>query len=93
MIRIAHDATPQHRAAPTPALNADRARLLELLGGEGSDALTIAELRDRGVQMPGQAIYELELAGYPVERVRLRLTESHRTIGYRLGGPPQPPAA
>jgi hypothetical protein len=65
----------------------DRARLLDLLGGDESEPLTTADLRERGVRMPGQAIYELELDGYPVERV-YHHSQARRckVLGYRLGG-------
>jgi len=68
-----------------PAETSDRARLLRALTDAEGAALTISDLRDRGVQMPGQALYELELEGYPVERVRAA-GGSRRggSIGYRL---------
>lgn len=47
----------------------DRERVLRLLDGD-ADGLTISDLQARGVQMPGHALYELELDGYPIERVR-----------------------
>ncbi len=71
--------------ADVPPDTSDRARLLRaLLAAEGR-ALTISDLRDRGVQMPGQALYELELDGYPVERVHRPGGPRHGgTVGYRL---------
>jgi len=71
--------------ADIPSDTSDRARLLSALAAAEGEALTISDLRDRGVQMPGQALYELELEGYPVERVRV--TGGSRrggTVGYRL---------
>jgi TPP-dependent 2-oxoacid decarboxylase len=60
-------------------------QVLKLLSGPGSAALTMAEMRERGVRAPGQAIYELELAGYPVERVYRDADARHnRVLGYRL---------
>ena len=48
----------------------DRARVLQLLTAQPDDAtLSIGDLRDGGVWHPAQAIYELVLAGYPVQRV------------------------
>ena len=66
----------------------DRARLLSLLDADLDDAPTIADLRASGVRMPGQAIYELEVDGYPVERIRRRGDARRRGgIGYRLPRP------
>jgi hypothetical protein len=63
----------------------DCARLLHVLDAAEGDGLTIGDLRERGIQMPGQAIYELELDGYPVERVRPRGSARRcRVLGYRL---------
>ena len=68
-----------------PAETSDRARLLRALAAAEGEALTISDLRDRGVQMPGQALYELELEGYPVERVRAAgCSRRGGSIGYRL---------
>jgi hypothetical protein len=79
----------EHAHTTAPA-RADRARLLNLLDAGHDDAPTMDDLRARGVTMPGQAIYELEVDGYPVERVRRRSGSHHRGgIGYRL----RPPAA
>jgi hypothetical protein len=70
------------------SVDSDRARLLHLLASVDTDPLTIADLRERGIRMPGQAIYELELDGYPVERVHYRgRTRGCSIIGYRLGEP------
>jgi hypothetical protein len=75
--------TPQALADTT-----NRARLLDLLCAEQGEAPTMADLRQRGVQMPGQALYELELDGYPVERVRHRArTRGCGSVGYRLSDP------
>ncbi|MDQ6774830.1 MAG: hypothetical protein M3071_01115 [Actinomycetota bacterium] len=63
----------------------DRARLLHALDAAEGDALTIGDLRERGIEMPGQAIYELEVDGYPVERVSRRSSERRgRVLGCRL---------
>lgn len=78
---------PRHTPAAPPATS-DRARLLDLLGTEQGEALTISDLRERGVRMPGQAIYEIELDGYLVERVRrCGRTRPCTVVGYRLGAP------
>lgn len=65
----------------------DRSRLLRLLGNR-DHPLTIGELRELGVERPGEAIYELELEGYPVERVRRhRSSGAGRSVSYRLEAP------
>lgn len=47
--------------------------------------LTIADLRQAGVAMPGQALYELQLAGHRVTRVYGRDADHRRRmLGYRL---------
>lgn len=68
--------------------DANRALLLELLDTGLDDAPTMAELRRHGVIMPGQALYELELDGYPLERVHRRPVNGHGTgvVAYRLPG-------
>jgi hypothetical protein len=82
----APNSTPTRQTPHRPTGISDRARLLQLLDAADGDTLTIGDLRERGIQMPGQAIYELELDGYPVERVHLRVS-AHRgaVLGYRLG--------
>lgn len=91
MTRTAHRSALHNLIVPKPVLHPDRARLLDLLASAESDPLTITELRDRGVHNPGHAIYELELDGYQVERVRHhRPAHSHHTIGYRVAGPRSP---
>ncbi len=78
------------RQTQGPAGISDRARLLHVLDAAEGDALTISDLRERGIEMPGQAIYELELDGYTVERVNRRTFERRgRVLGYRLTPTPQ----
>jgi len=82
---MAHDEPkPTHtRETPqTPADTSNRARLLHVLNAAKGVALTMDDLRERGIQMPGQMVYELELDGYPVDRVHRR-----SIVGYRLGAP------
>ena len=62
----------------------DAARVLTLLGGDERGALTIAALREHGVQAPAQAIYELQLDGYEIDRVPCESSDRRMTIGYRL---------
>lgn len=74
---------------PRPAQEtADRERLLHALAEARDEPLTMAELRERGIQMPGQALYELELDGYEVERVHRRSpTHGRGVLAYRLRVP------
>lgn len=76
--------------APYPG-DHDTTRMLELFDIAASRPLTLADLQDGGVAMPGQALYELQLAGYQIARVYGRDETQRRTlIGYRLdrfGGP------
>lgn len=46
-----------------------RARLVELLEAADGGPVTIADLRGRGIEAPAQTVYELQLAGCPVDRV------------------------
>ncbi len=62
------------------------AHLLELLAYTGWP-LTIDELRREGVAAPAQAIYELQLAGFEIDRVLVHLDGGHQGIGYRLRMP------
>ena len=57
-------------------------RLLDLLTYSGWP-LTIDELREHGVSPPAQAIYELQLAGYEIDRV-VDYEAGHQRVGYRL---------
>ena len=60
-------------------------RLLELLLEAGDRPLSLRALEAAGVASPATVIYELELAGYPIERVEERLpTGGRRLTGFRL---------
>ena len=63
-------------------------RLLALLEHDHDRALTIAELRARGVEAPAQAIYALQLAGYEIDRVAANTIDPQQR-GYRLRTPAQ----
>jgi hypothetical protein len=60
---------------PRPLATPDGRLALQLLEAAGSDGLTVAQLRAEGLRMPAQAVYEVELAGWPLERIgpRMRL--------------------
>jgi hypothetical protein len=74
------------RSAPTQgAADRNLTRLLELLGAEPGGVVTIAAMRERGVQAPGQAVYALQVAGYAIARGYFVHEDGRRTLGYRLG--------
>ena len=60
------------------------ARLLMLLGRANGTPFTISALRDSGIVTPGQAIYELQLAGYTIDRVPIHRADGHTGFAYRL---------
>jgi hypothetical protein len=68
-----------------PLTTPDGQLALRLLEQAGARGLSSAELRREGLTMPAQAIYEVELAGWPVERLggRTRLRQADAP-------PPQP---
>ena len=82
--------------APTSdPYQARRERLLELLRAAGDRPVTLAELEAAGFHTPATEIYELELAGYPIEHVHRRSPSGRREVGFRLLGPssaPSPPS-
>jgi hypothetical protein len=51
-----------------PLTTPDGRLALRLLEAAGDAGLTVADLRREGMQMPAQALYEVELAGWPLER-------------------------
>jgi hypothetical protein len=66
---------------------AELTRVLALLEGAEEHALTITELRAHGIATPGQSVYELQLAGYPIKRVHHRRGASGCTVlADRLSG-------
>ena len=69
----------------------DLARLLALLEADHAQTVTFAELRERGIEAPGQAIYMLQLDGYQIDRVPVQRSDGHKTIGYRLPAAPSGP--
>ncbi len=46
--------------------------------------MTVDELRQHGVSAPAQAIYDLQLTGYEIDRVTVHLDGGHQGTGYRL---------
>jgi hypothetical protein len=76
------------RDDPQPRTEAERelARALELLESDHTGAVTVAALRERGVRAPAQAVYDLQIAGYAIDRVTSTDAGGHSTSGYRLRG-------
>jgi hypothetical protein len=56
--------SPTGRPLTTP----DGRLALRMLEEAGDAGITLAEMRLEGMQMPAQALYEVELAGWPLER-------------------------
>ena len=60
--------------------------MLRALRDAGDRPVSLAELRERGIANPGAVIYELELAGYEIDRVH----RHGRLVGVRLGATAAP---
>ena len=60
--------------------------MLRVLRDAGDRPVSLAELRERGIGNPGAVIYELELAGYEIDRVH----RHGRLVGVRLGATAAP---
>jgi hypothetical protein len=60
--------------------------LLEVLARTGRPT-TVDELRREGVAAPAQGIYDLQLAGYEVDRVAVGEAPGRLASGYRLRTP------
>jgi biotin operon repressor len=60
--------------------------MLRVLREAGDRPVSLPELRERGIANPAATIYELELAGYEIDRVH----RHGRLIGVRLGPGEQP---
>jgi hypothetical protein len=69
---------------PDSAGDRNLTRVLRLLEADQARVLTIAALRERGIEAPALTVYELQLAGYNIERVCLELPEGRTMFGYRL---------
>ena len=77
-------------APPAKAHERDLTQLLALLGEHGVGGRTIGELRERGIHAPAQAIYELQLAGYEIDRVSVPRSDGRPSMCYRLSAPLAP---
>ena len=62
--------------------------VLRALRDAGDRPVSMVELRERGIPTPASVIYELELAGYPIDRVH----RHGRLLGVRLIERDEPPA-
>jgi hypothetical protein len=60
--------------------------VLRVLREAGDRPVSLAELRERGIGGPAAVIYELELAGYEIDRVH----RHGRLVGVRLGATAAP---
>jgi Helix-turn-helix domain len=71
------------RPEPHSSLDRDAARALALLE-DNPDGVTIAAMRERGIETPAQVIYALQLSGYEIERRQIGCPARPRTLAYRL---------
>ena len=62
--------------------------VIRALREAGDRPVSLPELRERGIGNPAAVIYELELAGYEIDRVH----RHGRLLGVRLGAAAEPPA-
>jgi biotin operon repressor len=62
--------------------------LLKVLREAGDRPVSLPELRERGIANPAAMIYELEIAGYEIDRVH----HHGRLLGVRLGARAEPHA-
>jgi hypothetical protein len=71
-----------------PLTTADARVALRMLEEAGSAGLTVGDMRREGLQMPAQALYEVELAGWPLERssgrVRLRPADAPPPAPFKM---------
>ncbi len=61
--------------------------VLRRLRDAGDRPVSLVEMREAGIVNPASAIYELELAGYPIDRVH----RHGRLLGVRLVETAEPP--
>ena len=84
------DAVQPRAELARPRTGGDRhlTRLLRLLEtDQDGGGLTVAALRERGIQTPAMSVYELQLAGYEIERVPCEHRNGRATLAYRLRCP------
>ena len=73
---------------PRPLNTQDGQFALQLLQDAGAAGLTLADLRSQGIGMPAQALYEVELSGWPIDRrsgrIRLRPPEAQERPPFQM---------
>lgn len=88
MIRGWGSAPTTEPTAPTAASEtlAERniVRVLELLESAPDGAVTITDLRERGIERPGLVLYELRMLGHVIDLVPIPGPDGDVTHGYRL---------
>lgn len=75
------------RVTPRDLAHRRQDMVLRALREAGDRPVSLVELRERGIANPAAVIYELELAGYEIDRVH----RHGRLLGVRLGGGAEPP--
>jgi hypothetical protein len=92
MSPINHTTTGPDQPRPRTQAERELARALALLESDPAGSVTLAELREQGVKAPAQAVYDLQIAGYAIDRVTSRHAGGQTSPGYRLRGtaPPTP---
>ena len=75
--------TRTRQPEPESCWDRDVARLLALLEDNPHGAVTIAAMREHGIETPAQVIYALQLAGYDIDRAPSRGIP-RGPLGYRL---------
>lgn len=70
-----------HGLAREPGRWSSAVRVLVMLL---SRAVTMPMLKERGIRSPAQGVYDLQIAGYPVERVRVTDASEQSFVAYRL---------
>ncbi|MGO9820822.1 MAG: hypothetical protein ACLPTJ_09265 [Solirubrobacteraceae bacterium] len=85
--RLGVATTASEQAALDTARGRSAARLLALLRQDRDHGVTLAAIRERGIEAPAQAIYRLQLAGYAINRVPAA-GDGRKSVAYRLRGGP-----
>jgi hypothetical protein len=79
---------PPRMSSARPLTTPDGRLALRLLEEAGDAGLSVAEMRSEGLQMPAQALYEVELAGHPLVRskgrTRLRPADAPPPVPFEM---------
>jgi hypothetical protein len=81
----------QHQNEPAGGGSLDELnlqRLLRRLSRDGSIGVTVAELLASGVTSPAQSVYDLQLAGYDIQRISGTHAGAFRVTTYLLRAEP-----